>query len=365
MRIQIYGQADSWWSNCNVTRGLAQGLAVHGAEVKVYDRALGEAWDRYVGDCTPGLDEDAEVGIYVGYAVQLPLGRRVHQTQVGALIAESSQVPASWAFAAGQCDWVICPSKWVADSYKRSGLLRPGSSQPCRGVLVVHHGLDAAFVTDGDTKPAPGYRLLHIAGSRDFLDRKGTPQLIQACRRLFGTAGFLRDLGTQIKITIRTPPGPHIEELLHTGQPTDQLFVLDTHTEPLSPVRMRRLLTMDPWTAVVQPSRAEAFGMVPLEARACGVPVALTAAAGHLEHYDPKVDSLITTGPEAPIKVNGIPWGQAPEVSVEHVEHGLVKLLRRPWRDGVLEGVDRAAYCRRWSWPAVTRGLFERLTAES
>ena len=35
---------------------------------------------------------------------------------------------------------------------------------------------------------------------------------------------------------------------------------------------------------VCQPSRAEGFGLVPLEARACGVPVAATLCTGHADH---------------------------------------------------------------------------------
>ena len=52
-------------------------------------------------------------------------------------------------------------------------------------------------------------------------------------------------------------------------------------------------------TAVLQPSRAEGFGLIPLQAVACGTPALLTGATGHAEYVeDIERGSLcVRTGP--------------------------------------------------------------------
>jgi len=54
---------------------------------------------------------------------------------------------------------------------------------------------------------------------------------------------------------------------------------------------------------VCQPSRAEGFGLVPLEARACGTPVVATAVTGHAQHLCEGSPGavIVEAGPAGPI----------------------------------------------------------------
>ena len=96
--------------------------------------------------------------------------------------------------------------------------------------------------------------------------------------------------------------------------------------------------------------------MVPLEARALGIPVMLTDSSGHLEHFQGARDVCIWTGPSAPIAVNGIPSGMAPTVAVEDIEEALCD-----WPKNTLCSKFDSTYYGRWCWGNVTRELAKAL----
>lgn len=102
---------------------------------------------------------------------------------------------------------------------------------------------------------------------------------------------------------------------------------------------------------VCQPSRGEGFGMVPVEARACGVPVVATGCTGHSEHMPRLVGPalsgcvLVKTGPSEPM--DDFPGSTAPSLRVEDVADALQHAYE-DWRR-----IDDAA-----------RGLAENIQAE-
>jgi glycosyltransferase involved in cell wall biosynthesis len=110
---------------------------------------------------------------------------------------------------------------------------------------------------------------------------------------------------------------------------------------------------------VCQPSRGEGFGMVPLEARAAGVPVLMTTCTGHAEHAGPRShpdDRLgvieVDTGELAPIDDG--PGALAPSLDVKTLYVALVG-ARADWLAYKQDTVQAAAgLSERWSWRRVT-----------
>jgi glycosyltransferase involved in cell wall biosynthesis len=111
---------------------------------------------------------------------------------------------------------------------------------------------------------------------------------------------------------------------------------------------------------LVQPSRAEAFGICPVEARAAGTPVIMTNCTGHREHYT-EDDVSVVHGKLAPITVNGIPNGAAPTVEPSAICAALEQAKR------LNDLLQKAAYQRAdsyyylWTWSVVTKDLAEVL----
>jgi glycosyltransferase involved in cell wall biosynthesis len=349
MNIVIYGQFSNYWSNSNVSRGLAQGLSEHGFDVFVHDPS-----SHYVGlpkDVTPTTTPElvGDVAIFVGYSALTDHRIFSHRVKIGAYIAESSILPSVWGFHAKRCDLVITPSRWTKNAYNQAGV-------DLDKILVVHHGLHHAFNRHLSLKTVKSnISFLHIAGARDFLGRKGTPELIRAFDDIFSPMREFKSI--HAKLTIRSPDSMHIRSLLDNVK-YPHLFEFDVQYEAIHPVHMVELL--DKFDVVIQPSRAEAFGMVPLEARAMGLPVILTRGHGHLEHIC-DADTLIDVGGETPITVNGIPNGSAPSVSVDSIKKAISSFIKN-LSEKYSESMQNAkGYYKKWSWKTVTENLKERI----
>jgi len=105
-----------------------------------------------------------------------------------------------------------------------------------------------------------------------------------------------------------------------------------------------------------QPSRAEGFGLCPLEARASGVPVCATLCTGHgshMENGDPGVVA-IAHGPDAPIDDATHPNSVAPSVDPEEIGGALTECYQR-WGALSRQARDAAPHVSaRWSWAKQT-----------
>lgn len=355
--VVLYGQFSDHWSVAGTSRGLACGLAANGVPLYLHDtqrdpeptlsvEGLWQAENIYFGTPDHSVPDQVDIGVFVGYP---PFGASWlsrHKTKVGCFITESALIPEEWAAIAKSCDLVVVPSAWVQHVYAAAGVTKH---------MLVPHGLPPAYSEcrcDICTPAAPlrtgaGWRFLHLCGTRDFLDRKGTPQLIEA----FGLT-FSAPTAPTARLTIRTPPSQQIYDLV---QRWGDLIEIEPALEPLSPGEMRAYLHQR-WAALVQPSRAEAFGLCCIEARALGVPVIATHCSGHAEHAA-RCDVPITSGFNSPIAVNGIPMGMAPTVTVQAIRGALERFVRERVAIRADAQELRQGYYDRWSWQAVTAPL--------
>lgn len=152
---------------------------------------------------------------------------------------------------------------------------------------VVPHGVDRAFkpftaeeknqlAGSGLAKDlaGKGIKLLHLCESS--AERKGTYCLLQAFEKALEHC----DLSlTVITSSMQLPRVSAFVQQMASQDAAKRVRVISRINAP--PFNMRWVYGCS--DAIVAPSRAEGFGMVPLEALCCGVPCAITLSNGHAE----------------------------------------------------------------------------------
>lgn len=354
--IQLYGRFDGWWSHSVVSRGIVSGLLENGLRgLRIYnvagDYSAPAQYEHVHNNAVVGYNAEAPIGFYVGgYAPMSVQWLEGHPVRGALLIAESEALPADWGSKANALTRLFVPSHWVKQAFKDVRV-------PNGRISVLPHGVDPDFLSAPVKRPppAPPYRLLHVAGAASFLDRKGTPQLLEAFKRCVSS-------GFDARLTVRTPldAGLPIHELVAKLPPAVRERVFLDGTPAEAPGQIARLIARH--HVVIQPSRAEAFGLIPCEARALGVPVVLTACSGHAEHFEPG-DGLIESTESGPIVVNGIPiGGKAPKVGAKAVAKALRVLpAQLPELTRAARERADAGYGRINDWKAATKLLADWL----
>lgn len=342
-KVAVFGPGEGNSSLARVTRGMVEGL---------------KACERFGGfvplenhTCETLPDLDAEIGVLVG------------PPELASLLASFGDFKERWLFIAANSSWLPAGTMqrletisqitgYVAPSTWAKAVTETHTNKP---VFLWRHGVDAGFGrhhVDEQQRPE-GFHLLHLTSS--YGERKGTHALIRAWHLLRGTGGF----GEQATLTIIADGG--LEDMLQTAheaaQGDDSIRLMMRLNLPVED--MARLYQQ--FTFICQPSRAEGFGMVPLEARCCGVPVVMTACTGHADHVNAAVYAgvcVVKHGDLAPIDDG--PDALAPAVEKAEVALGLQRAYARAgqYQQEALEAADKLR--KTWSWGQVTRTFLQR-----
>lgn len=199
----------------------------------------------------------------------------------------------------------------------------------------------------------PGTTFLHMVESSS--DRKGTWHLLEAFRQLIAD-------GCDISLTIVASGyermGMH-RKVAETPELAGRVRVLP---------RMNAKPSMLRWVyacfdAVIQPSRAEGFGLCPLEALCVGTPVLITTDCGHaqwcFESLSHRFDGQPIEG-VVPIKLGpaalaAFDPAEAPTITAEAIIEGVHAFLERSdyWKD--MAAAHAASLREKWQWSVVTR----------
>lgn len=338
--IQLYGHFSNYFSFGNVSRGYAWALSAHDIPFQLWDvsdfRSTG-----YLDARGPvGVQSDAPVGIAVGYPTTVINWLREHPVKVLVTVCETDRIPKSWVGACNSCDLVVVPSGFCQEAFEASGVTAE--------VVVAKHGVfPELFAGLPSSSFVRRSSLLHVSGSLSFPARKGTVPLMRALAKVDPTR----------PLTVVSP-----SKKLHDI--ADELGLVNFTTfdfpQGLPPARWGRFLAG--YSAVVQPSRAEGFGLVPLEARCVGVPVILSRSTGHYAHIAPS-DRLVNTRGWALMDTQGNKMGSAPFVDQESLEKQLASFfadedsIRERTRDWAN---DSAGY---WLYTRQLDPLMKRLKA--
>jgi len=272
------------------------------------------------------------------------VGRGEHKHRLLMIAANSSWLPeVMMRRAVKMCTGFVAPSLWSANVIRYYAEELP--------VLVYHHGVDPAFKPDESGEIPPGrFRAVHLASTH--MQRKGTEELIHAWALARQRRAIPKD--ALLRLVVDGPRGYFNETIgeacrgdIEAAESYQLAQRLDLKLEDMAALYRDHHL-------VVQPSRAEGFGLCPLEARACGVPIVATLCTGHGSHVlagDPGV-IVVSHGPES--EIDDGPGALAPTIS----EHTIADALGKAYSNysELFAGAQQAAPTihEEWNWGSVT-----------
>ncbi len=275
-------------------------------------------------------------------------GRR----RAGILIYEADRFPPHWSEAASRhLDLAFVPSRFTLEAAAASGV-------PRDMLRLAPFGVNTRLYTpDGppfDLPPGPAFTILAVAAPHV---RKGLAELTAALTLAFGPSD-------DVRLVIKTPPLSSLSR-----RPWEYKGPSDFLSAPPDPrvTLISQNLSEDEMASLyraadlfVQPSYGESFGLAPLEAAACGTPVAATAWGGVLEYLSEENSYLVEFDlVDASAFAYDWPPGDTVHMARPRVGH-LADVLRRAYANpSELAGKATLAHAaaRTFTWRRTARAI--------
>jgi len=275
--------------------------------------------------------------------------------KIGYTTTEVDGIPENWVKVLNDMDEVWATSKFAKRSFIRSGVKRP--------IFVMPEGVDPNYYH-------PGIKAFENNTNRKFLfisnfawgRRKGVEELFEAFSKEFSAT-------EDVALVIKALPSYHghdiKEEMTHLYHRPDSapIFVWDTTMEPYL---IGGLYTAG--NCFVFPSRGEGFGLPPLEALACGIPVITTGYSAPIEYLMknnkplPGVELIKYKIKKFDGRDSVYYWGFNWAVpSVSHLRHLMRKVYNnyKKYKEGAMQSSE---YIRKtWSWDRKVDLVIKRL----
>lgn len=344
--IRLYGRGQGYASQARVTSGFKGAFERAGILSGFFD--LDQTGSLGPGD-TEAAGATAPIAVFTGPLSHLwRMEFNAKHTERWALVAPNSDEIGARLRASieNHATHLIAPSSWASNVLQKHFPELP--------VMIARHGVEAEFSQQPCSSEyerrkmlewqSGQWRVLHLASTGR--QRKGTTELIEAWK-LARKQEYIPKKAQLFLILER-----ETLDLLVMRDPNlqDEGIIVNDRMgrlgEGLSPQTMAMVYRSV--HLVIQPSRGEAFGMVPLEARAAGTPVAATACTGHSEHVaGPGVVVIPHSDPEP---IDDLPGAMAPSVTVEAIQ-GALAIAHCGWpelHEGALWNATNVQ--NHWSW---------------
>jgi hypothetical protein len=353
--IRIYGHKLGEGSITQVTRGLIAAAEADGVLAGfVPVDAFGE-------DEFPGATAQAAVSYFsprTGVSAALPMRIGKHKERWLMLAPNSDRIPEEMArWLPDYVTGMLAPSSWAAR------VLRAFFDLP---VEVCPHGVAPAFRPQlaerkiaYDEYDRGFFGVVHLTSTAG--ERKGTRELLDGWK-LALDQGILSDRSSLFIVAPYEGLAEHRFWISERKLDKEKVFLRAEFG--VSPAELSRKLSR--FHLVMQPSRGEGFGLIPLESRALGVPTAATCVTGHAEHFPSTALEarqrgcvLIEHGPDSPI--DDLPGATAPSVSAEAIADAL-GFAYENWPELAAEALIRAPELgEAWAWPKVAGPVLRQI----
>jgi glycosyltransferase involved in cell wall biosynthesis len=357
--IRLYGPTVGFASLARVTSGMQLGLGKLGKLAGFVPIDVQEDDEVYPG-------ADAPVGVYVGPPAGASMMLRTHARRFALLLANSSWMPEElikrmWPHVTG---FIACSTwgKHVLEGY----VDRIGKEfKQTREVTLWPLGVSPEFRPSRDDQKSlaaayemGAFRVLHLASTH--LQRKGTRELIEAWGALVLRGKLGKDPVLRLSVDGPDRIFRDVAEGACKGD-TKALLTIRWASTRLGLTAEEASCLYRAHHLVAQPSRAEGFGLIPLESRVSGVPVLMTFCAGHIDHspFGHGSIALVRTGDMAPIDDG--PGALAPALRALDVSDALL-FAHQNWPALAKTAQrDAARLAEQWSWEAGVEAWLSRL----
>lgn len=321
----------------SVANGAEQiGLALQrsGAHVGLQREYAGIAYEQvhqvFTGGFTPSEDAPPPCAMLSFFepGSRVAAWRR-GQRLFGVVTASYPEMPAAWETGLSQAEAIFAPSEWTAEVVQRATQ---------RPVELARFGVDASTFTYAERKRGDKLRILFFA--RRALDgRKGLDTALAA----FAAAFPQRD---DVELTVRSTE-QHVRD--HPDPRIKFAF------GPLAPAALADMYRS--FDALLHTSRAEAFGAVPLEAMATGMPAIHSGATGMSAYAD--------LGLTVPTRAMRSQFGEWREPYLDMLVDRLQQVDREYDAVQVKAREDAQAVASRFSWDATAASILRTILGGS
>ncbi len=349
--VRLYGYGSGESSFAQVTRGMTESLV-----------SMGELGGLYPLDGEPEAmpswlsgGEAARLSLNIGAPEGLLRAHRSggHEEHWLLLAPNSETIPHGFIEA------VTKPSEILPRGMLTGGLLTPSAwgakvlskAWPDKRVLVAPHGVSwnvhrphAPAIEATRKDYAQGlFNVLHMSSTE--AERKSTKLLLGAWKALKDK----RAIPATSRLHVVMNP-THCSKVRWWAADYS-LTPDDVTVSPGLTLGQRMIAALyNSMHLVCQPSRAEGFGMVPLEALATGTPVAITTCTGHSEYAPIPLPGMVEVRHGASMPLDDFPGATAPSVTLEAIAAGVKEAYDRwIWLSEAAEK-NAEAIGAAWSW---------------
>jgi len=335
-KLQFYGPLRGHSSFSNVADTIATTIAnnIDDSSFMNYHASLGESLENPILAKKENNVSSAPVGVFFGLPNHAPENFLFHRIRIAIMVCEGDRIPHSWVAFCNQIDLVIVPSDYCKQVFLECGVET--------AIMIVPHGVHPVHVPLKNITSKEKFVFYNTFRGNYAHERKSFEETIECFQLAF--AGR-----TDVELRLRVGNSMLMPKSGIKSEMSEQI-IFDSNDKMTLEETVAAYHAAD---CVVHPSKSEGFGLVPLEALCCGIPVIAPAVTGLADYLDEEYALLLNMGPKKRIPGHPNERGNYYSVDKKHLVERMLFIVDNidKERAKLLGHVDQLV--RKYSWDSV------------